>query len=97
MAKVSEYAVVSTRIARYAADKKTLLEDVPVAYLLHDTEANNDPTNFWIFSDPGLKRIFKRCGWDLVDYMRVGNTKKSDPASNEGDERAFALIKSRYF
>jgi tRNA (mo5U34)-methyltransferase len=97
MAKVSEYALVSTRIARYTPDKKISLETIPAAYLLHASEANNDATNYWIFSDAGLKRIFDRSGWNIIDYLRLGNTKNSDPASNEGDERAFALVKSRYF
>ncbi len=97
LARVSEFALVSTRIARYSADQKTSLEEHAVAYLLHESEANNDATNFWIFSDTGLKRLFHRTGWDLVDYMRAGNKSKSDPASNEGDERAFALLKSRHF
>jgi len=97
LAKVSEYALISTRIARFAADKKTNIDAIPVAYLLHASEANNDATNYWIFSDSGLRRILDRSGWNVVDFMRVGNKTNSDPASNEGDERAFALIKSRYF
>jgi tRNA (mo5U34)-methyltransferase len=96
MAKVSSYAIVSTRIARYASDKKTRVAEMPMAYLLDATECNNDATNFWIFSDAGLKRLFHRTGWEIADYMTVGNTKNSDPASAAGDERAFALLKSRY-
>ena len=97
MARASNYALVSTKIARYVPDGSVAIDNLPLAYLLHASEANNDPTNFWVFSDAGLKRLFDRCGWDLVDYMRVGNTTHSDPASAGGDERAFALIKSRYF
>jgi len=97
LSKVSEYAIVSTRIARYAADKKTSIDEHAIAYLLHESEANNDATNYWIFSDTGLKRIFHRSGWNIVNYLRVGNTEASDPASQEGDERAFALLKSKHF
>lgn len=95
LAKVAEYALISTKIARFSADKNTLIENQPVAYLLDTGEAHNDPTNYWVFSDAGLKRILSRTGWELLDYTRAGNTRKSDPASPDGDERAFLLVKSR--
>lgn len=95
MAKVSNYALMSTRIARFAPDRKSRIEDLPVAYLVNTSECNNDATNFWIFSDTGLKRILDRTGWEILDYMRYGNLTKSDPASQEGDERVFLLARSR--
>lgn len=94
LAKVTRYALISTRIAQYSPDLKTRFAEFPVGYLLHSTEANNDATNFWIFSDAGLRRILERTGWKIVDYMTAGNTNKSDPASSESDERAFALVQS---
>ena len=97
LAKVTRYAVLSTRIAQFTPDMKTRIAETPVAYLLDSTESNNDATNFWIFSDAGLKRILHRTGWDILDYMRGGNLTNSDPASPGGDERAFALLKSRQF
>jgi 2-polyprenyl-3-methyl-5-hydroxy-6-metoxy-1,4-benzoquinol methylase len=95
LAKVAEHALISTKIARFSSDKKTLIENQPVAYLLDTGEAHNDPTNYWVFSDAGLKRILNRTGWELLDYARAGNTKKSDPASPDGDERAFFLVRSK--
>ena len=55
-----------------------------------------DATNFWMFSEAGLRRILQRSGWDIVDFMTVGNTKDSDPATAPGDERAFCYVRSRY-
>jgi tRNA (mo5U34)-methyltransferase len=75
----------------------TRIAGLPVAYLVDERECNDDPTNFWIFTHEGLKRILSRCGWDVVDYMAVGNTTKSDPATPAGDERAFCLARSRVF
>jgi len=95
LARQADYIVISTRIARYTPDKKTYIDDQPLAYLVHATEANNDPFNYWIFSDAGLKRILDRSGWQIVDYMRAGNLVNSDPASDSGDERAFVLAKSK--
>jgi tRNA (mo5U34)-methyltransferase len=97
LAKATRFPLVSTRIAQYTPNMKTRIAEAPVGYLFHGTELNNDATNFWIFFDAGLKRIHDRTSWDILDYVRVGNLPKSDLASPNGDERAFALVKSRYF
>lgn len=97
LAKAAKYCFISTRIAQCTSDKRTRFADVPVAYLVDDYETNNDPTNFWIFSDAGLRRILKRTGWEIRDYMTVGHTVDSDPADMEADERAFCLVESRVF
>jgi tRNA (mo5U34)-methyltransferase len=111
LSKSARYCLISTRVARFnmsaAVSSKAFarifqservnFSKIPVAYLLDEREANNDPTNFWIFSDAGLRRILKRTGWEILDYINVGNTSDSDPATAEGDERAFCLVKSRLF
>jgi tRNA (mo5U34)-methyltransferase len=111
LSKAVRYCLISTRIAKFnrpmsEMEKTTAtfhqndrvdLRNVPVAYLLDDLEANNDSTNYWIFSDAGLRRILKRSGWEILDYITVGNSSDSDPASVQGDERAFCLVKSHRF
>jgi len=96
LAKISKYCLLSTRVTRYANDGVTELKGIPVAYLVNPDEANGDATNFWVFSDAGLRRIISRTGWDVADYATFGNLERSDPATSEGDERAFALLTSRY-
>lgn len=96
LAKSAGYCFISTRITRFAPDKRTELAGIPVAYLLDPLEANNDATNYWIFSEAGLRRILQRAGWDVCQFLTLGNTTASDPASAEGDERAFCLAKSRH-
>ncbi len=100
-------AVVSTRIARFnrapmaplATDgvnaERVALRGVPMGYLVDPQECNNDYTNYWIFSEAGLRRLFDRTGWDVLDFATFGNTVDSDPARPDGDERAFALLRSR--
>jgi len=95
LARTSRWCVVSTRIARFAGEPRVEIGPLPAAYLLDPAECNNDSTNFWIFTEAGLRRIFARTGWDIADYVSVGNTTASDPATPEGDERAFALLRSR--
>ncbi len=111
LAKSAAYSLISTRIAKFNApetkfafslaklrsDKRINLSQIPVAYLLDEREANNDATNYWVFSEAGLRRIFKRTGWEICDYMTVGDTVNSDPASVKGDQRAFCLVKSHLY
>jgi len=89
----AEHCLISTRVARYAMDGSTRLDSVPVAYLLDPQESNNDPTNYWIFSTSGLKRLARRCGWQVLDFTTLGDTEHSNPGDNDRDERAFALLK----
>jgi tRNA (mo5U34)-methyltransferase len=99
LAQHARHAVVSTRIARYSAapadPARVELGPLPVAYLLAPDECNNDATNFWIFSETGLRRLFDRSGWDVVAWKTVGDTTQSDPATPAGDERAFCLLRAR--
>jgi 2-polyprenyl-3-methyl-5-hydroxy-6-metoxy-1,4-benzoquinol methylase len=94
LARVTRYCFVSTRIAKQTADGQ-LLAQYPVAYLLAPQECNNDDTNFWIFSDQGLKRLIDRTGWNLLSYLTIGNTAESTPADVDKDERAFCLLEKR--
>jgi hypothetical protein len=73
------------------------MEHLPVAYLLGPSECNNDYTNYWIFSDAGLRRILDRTGWAIEDYLIVGQTEDADPFTAKGDARTFSLIKSQRF
>ena len=94
LARVAKYCFLSTRIARQTADGSPLASH-PVAYLLEPRECNNDDTNFWIFSEPGLKRLFDRTGWNLLSYLTIGDVTRSTPADPERDERAFCLLEKR--
>jgi tRNA (mo5U34)-methyltransferase len=106
LARQARHAFVSTRITRFniakGAEGRPLnrtrvdLSSMPVAYLVAPDETNNDATNFWMFSEAGLRRILDRCGWDVLDFATFGNTEESDPATSAGDERAFCFLRSRH-
>jgi SAM-dependent methyltransferase len=87
----SQYCLLSTRVTRFAPDKRADLSAYPVAYLVNETEMNNDSTNYWIFTNVGLQRLIERSGWRVLDYASVGNSTDSDPITAQGDERAFCL------
>ncbi|MGC8792413.1 MAG: class I SAM-dependent methyltransferase [Bryobacteraceae bacterium] len=93
LAARARYCVLSTRIAAFAADRKTEIRRLPVAYLLREGEANQDWTNYWVFSEAGLRVLLERTGWEILDFATFGSG-HSDPVSAEGDQRAFCLLKS---
>ena len=93
LAARARYCVLSTRIAAFAADRKTEIRRLPVAYLLREGEANQDWTNYWVFSETGLRLLLERTGWQILEFATFGS-EHSDPVSAEGDQRAFCLLKS---
>ena len=96
LARNSRHLYMSTRIASLTPDRKLNFGALPVAYLVDDRELNNDPTNFWIFSEVGLKRMVRRSGWNILKYATVGGSVSSaDPVTPKGDVRAFLLAESR--
>ena len=93
LAHVTRYCFLSTRIARQTADGSPL-SNYPLAYLVGPEECNNDKTNFWIFSDQGLKRLVQRTGWSMLAFTTIGDTNNSTPADPNHDERAICVLKS---
>lgn len=99
--------LLSTRIASHnrpagdhaggAKPQRFDMSEVPVAYLVAPDECNGDATNFWIFSECGLRRILDRTGWNVGSFRAFGAVGNSDPASQDGDERAFCIARSRHF
>ena len=94
LAQRSDWCLLSTRVARQSPDGHSTMRDYPVAYLVGEDELNHDATNFWIFSETGLRRLLHRSGWETVEFITVGNTTDSDPAHGDKDERAFCLARS---
>jgi len=95
VARQARYCLLSTRVARVAGGGQVNFHDLPMAYLLDAGEANADSTNYWIFSEAGLRRLLHRSGWDVLAWTATGDTQASEPARREADERAFCLLESR--
>ena len=95
LAQNAVYCLLSTRIAARTV-AGTPMRDEPLAYLLDSREANNDPTNFWIFSQQGLLRLVKRAGWSVLGWRSIGCTTDSNPADSHADERMFLFLRSRF-
>jgi tRNA (mo5U34)-methyltransferase len=96
LARRASYCLMSTRVARRFPGGAEMPEGVALAYLLHDRELNDDETNYFIFSEPGLRVMAERAYWEICDYATVGQSENSEPVRLDRDERAFCLLKSRY-
>jgi hypothetical protein len=70
--------------------------NVALAYLLAEGELNKDDTNYFIFSEQGLRVMLARAHWEIRNYVSLGDTSQSDPVRLDRDERAFCLLESRY-
>jgi len=92
LAQMTRYCFASTRVARQTTDGH-LLSPYPVAYLLGPRECNDDYTNYWIFTDQGLKRLIDRTGWSVLSRLNIGDTTNSTPADLDRDERAFVFLR----
>ena len=95
IAACATWCILSTRIAQITPATRTRIESEPLAYLLGPREANNDPTNYWIFSQTGLLKLLERTGWTFASQRRLGCSIDSDPVHAGADERLFLLVKSR--
>lgn len=93
LAGCARHCVLSTRIAAFAQDRRTPIRHLPVACLLREGEANQDWTNYWVFSEAGLRLLLERTGWKALAFATFGSS-RSDPVTAEGDERAFCLLRS---
>lgn len=76
----SRHALFSTRILPRGTTPD------PVAQLTSNREFENDPTNYWFFSEAGIERLLDRCGWDIAAKNITGDGM---------DDRYFCLAESR--
>jgi SAM-dependent methyltransferase len=95
LSRHARFCFLSTRVARFTPGGIEI-RNAPLAYLVDADELNRDATNFWIFSEAGLKRLLRRTGWEICNYGTTGDTLRSNPFAAEHDERAFCLLRSRH-
>jgi hypothetical protein len=96
LARRTTHCFLSTRVARRFPDGSSMPPNVALAYLLAEEELNQDNSNYFIFSEAGLRTMLDRAHWTIRDYVSLGDTSLSDPVRLDRDERAFCLLESRY-
>jgi 2-polyprenyl-3-methyl-5-hydroxy-6-metoxy-1,4-benzoquinol methylase len=97
LARSCRFIALSTRIARFFRVGGADMSESAAAYLLSPGECNNDPTNYWIFTEAGLRRILALAGWNIIEYRAFGDISASNPSAAENDERAFLFAESGLF
>jgi tRNA (mo5U34)-methyltransferase len=93
LAEHSQFCLLSTRVAQ-TTPHGARMSDEALAYLVGEYELNDDESNYWIFSEAGLRRILERSGWRVRGLVTTGNIARSEPVRLDRDERATCLIES---
>jgi hypothetical protein len=94
LAMQSRYCLMSTRVAAVTA-KGTEMESEPLTYLLEGGEANNDQTNYWIFSPAALDVLVRRTGWKVLGRAIVSESRRRpEPVRMDRDAREFLFLRS---
>ena len=96
LGRSARYCLLSTAITRFAPDQKTDLRDMPAACLANRDGLKGDETNYWIFTEEGLRVLADRTGWEVCDWMRMSDG-DSTLWGSQRDERVFCLLRSRAF
>ncbi len=96
IARKASACLLSTRVAQRFPDGTKFPVKAAMAYLLKERELNEDDSNYFIFSEAGLRVMLERTHWDVCEYAAVGETAKSDPVHPNRDARVFCFLKSRY-
>jgi len=96
LAAHANYCLLSTAITRFAPDQRTEVNHLAVAFLAGRDGLRGDETNYWIFSETGLRTLVDRSGWEVCDWLVVGD-EASVLWNTQRDERVFCLLRSRAF
>ena len=96
LAQTSRYCILSTRTAQNLPGGIPLPAGQPLAYLVGEDELNSDDTNYWIFTEPALRRLLARTRWEVLTMRTTGDVAKSDPVRADRDSRSFCLLESHY-
>jgi tRNA (mo5U34)-methyltransferase len=96
LAGSARYCLLSTAITRFAPDQQTDVNPLPAAFLAGRDGLRGDDTNYWIFTEGGLRTLLDRTEWEVCDWLLV----RADDSvlwSTQRDERVLCLLRSRRF
>ena len=96
LSRRSGLCFLSTRVARRFPSGDPMPAGVAMAYLVGEDELNEDNSNYFIFSESGLRTMLHRAHWEVSAWLSLGDTVHSDPIRPDRDERAFCLLRSRH-
>ncbi len=96
LAACARYCLLSTAVTRFAPDQRTDLRDIPLAYLADRDGLKGDETNYWIFTEAGLRVLLERTGWEVCSWLTTHDA-GATLWGTQRDERVFCLLRSRAF
>lgn len=73
LSKITKYAVIGTHVMTHTPNIETRVSDFSMAYLVDSGELNNDPTNYWIFTEKGFHMAIRRAGFKIIDTTSIAN------------------------
>jgi hypothetical protein len=96
VSKICRYCILGTWLMSYLPDNMTKVRDSSVVYFLKPGELNNDPSNYWIFTDSSFRRLAERTGFSVVSSASAfgREDKISNPVDINYGERGFLLLRS---
>ncbi|HYK91833.1 MAG TPA: hypothetical protein VE398_23915 [Acidobacteriota bacterium] len=86
LAQHCQFMITNTRVLDITP-AGTDIASQPLAYFIERRELGNDPTNFWLVSPAGYRRILKRCGWKVLREHNAGEA----IGTVEADKRMWAV------
>jgi SAM-dependent methyltransferase len=92
----ARYCLLSTAVTRFAPGETADLSNMPAAFLAGRDGLRGDETNYWIFTEAGLRNLVDRAGWDVCDWL-VLRDDDSVLWGSQKDERVLCLLRSRQF
>lgn len=73
LSKATKYAVIGTHIMTHTPNIGSRVTDCSMAYLVDSGELNNDPTNYWIFTEKGYHMAIKMAGFKILHSISIAN------------------------
>jgi len=96
LSEQARYCLLSTAVTRFVPGGSEDISTLPAGFLAGREGLRGDETNYWIFTEGGLRNVIDRAGWDVCNWMCVRDD-ESVLWEAQKDERVLCLIRSRRF
>jgi hypothetical protein len=94
--ETARYCLMSTAVTRFAPGELRDISDMPAAFLAGRNGLRGDETNYWIFTEGGLRNLIDRAGWEVCCWLPLRD-EDSLLWGAQKDERVLCLLRSRRF
>ena len=82
LGQLCDHLIVGTWVADCLPDRRRMIEDEQLVFLLESCQLADDPTNYWIFTRRSFRVLVERCGWQVLAEHTTTN-----PPSEAGRNR----------